>query len=70
MLLLISYQTSNECKANEINLDNKYKSIKFYRLYDECAFWEAICLKKLINRDNLNDDTFHKDGEGLDRKNN
>ena len=38
MLLLISYQTSYENKANKINLDKNYKFIKFYRLCDKCAF--------------------------------
>ena len=35
MLLLISYQTSYENKANKINLDKNYKFIKFYRLCDK-----------------------------------
>ena len=42
MLLLISYQTSYENKANKINLDKNYKFIKFYRLCDKCVFCKSF----------------------------
>ena len=48
MLLLISYQTSYENKANKINLDKNYEFIKFYRLCDKCAFCKSFVSTSLL----------------------